>query len=276
MKNRVLIVDDDEQLLDILAILLETENYVAVKCVSGRETMQALRENTDENTGAQGEGFSAVLLDLRLGRENGLDLLPQIRELEPHVPIFMMTAHGDVDSAVAAFGHGANGYIKKPFEEGQLLQQLNQAVEAYSLKRSLKRFSRETSNDGASSATVRSLIPSRDPLMLQLLERVGTAARVSSNVVIIGESGTGKELIARALQLRGTSGNFDRVRAFRACQRCVHGCEGKSFRTFRASPRRDVVSGRNRRCAALHSSQALARDSGARSSSVGFEVADQD
>jgi two-component system, NtrC family, response regulator GlrR len=201
MKNRVLIVDDDEQLLDILAILLETENYVAVKSVSGRETMQALREN-------QNDGFSAVLLDLRLGKESGLELLPKIRETDPNVPIFMMTAHGDVDSAVAAFGQGANGYIKKPFEEGQLLQQLNQAVDAYSLKRSLKTFSekrrsRENSEQEASAVTVRSLIPSRDPLMLQLLERVGTAARVSSSVVIIGESGTGKELIARALHYCG-------------------------------------------------------------------------
>jgi two-component system response regulator GlrR len=195
---RILIIDDDEQLLDILAILLETENYEVVKCTSGRETMLALSESE------RGVAFSAVLLDLRLGNESGLDLLPKIREQEPNVPVFMMTAHGDVDSAVSAFGLGAHGYIKKPFEEGLVLQQINQAVEAYSLKRALNRLSRSgLKSSAAGSVTVESLIPCRDPLMLELLDRVATAARVSSNVVIKGESGTGKELIARALHFCG-------------------------------------------------------------------------
>ena len=69
--SRILIIDDDEQLLDILAILLETENYEVVKCTSGRETMLALSESD------KGVPFSAVLLDLRLGNESGLDLLPK-------------------------------------------------------------------------------------------------------------------------------------------------------------------------------------------------------
>ena len=92
MREKVLIIDDDEQLADILSILLESEGYevtTAATAAGGWEAFQRMEP-------------SLVLLDLRLGSDSGLELLPRLRERDPHVPIFMITAHGDVDSAVEA------------------------------------------------------------------------------------------------------------------------------------------------------------------------------
>lgn len=195
IKESILIVDDDEQLSEVLALSLEAEGYGVVTHAS---SVPALRElaRTD---------FSLVLLDLRLGEENGLDILPRIREIDSNVPVLMITAHGDVDSAVDAFRFGGNGYIRKPFQEGLLKSQISQSIEAFRLKRQLLALRLQTKDND-----VRSIFRSRDPIMEPVLKRIAIAAQVNSNVVVTGESGTGKELAARALHACGprSSGPF--------------------------------------------------------------------
>jgi two-component system response regulator GlrR len=192
MQDLIWLIDDDEQLADILSLTLETQGYDV--CVS-RSSEQALGILADRD---RIQNASAVLLDLRLADQDGLTLLPKLREELPEAPIFIITAHGDVDSAVEAFTLGANGYIRKPFEEGELTQKLRQAIDQYRLKRELRSL-RMRSNADENIPRVSDLIPSRDPAMAQLLKKVELAANVMSNCVIHGESGTGKELVARAL-----------------------------------------------------------------------------
>lgn len=193
--DKILIIDDDEQLTDILSVLLESEGYATQVCATGIAASRAFAEET----------LSLALLDIRLGEEDGLALLPRLREIDPNVPILMITAHGDVESAVESFKSGASGYIRKPFEEGHLKAQISQAIEKYRLKRDLRAF--RITRDGTD---VRSIFRSRDLVMEPTLQRIATAARVSSNVVITGESGTGKELVAKALHACGprASGPF--------------------------------------------------------------------
>ncbi|MBC7691008.1 MAG: sigma-54-dependent Fis family transcriptional regulator [Methylotenera sp.] len=187
-KKSILVIDDDEQITDILTLVLENEGWSTQVAHSDEQALALARAGR----------FHLMLLDLRLGEVSGLDVLPQLRELAPEVPIFMITAHGDVDSAVNAFNLGANGYIKKPFVEGALVAQIAQAMESYCLKLEV--------NSGVPIAQVddvRSLVRSRDPVMDPLLKRIATAAQINSNVVISGESGTGKELVAKALHQFG-------------------------------------------------------------------------
>jgi two-component system response regulator GlrR len=192
MKDRIWLIDDDEQLTDILSLTLETHGYlVEVSRSSGQALDLLQRRETIQDS-------SAVLLDLRLADQDGLTLLPRIREELPEVPVFIITAHGDVDSAVEAFTLGASGYFRKPFEDGELTEKLRQAIDQYRLKQEVQVLrSRALANENL--PRVADLIPSRDPAMGPLLKKVEMAANVMSNCVIHGESGTGKELVARAL-----------------------------------------------------------------------------
>jgi two-component system response regulator GlrR len=193
MQDRIWLIDDDEQLADILSLTLETQGY---EVEVSRSSAQALTLLSDRE---RVQRTSAVLLDLRLADQDGLTLLPRIREELPEAPVFIITAHGDVDSAVEAFTLGANGYFRKPFEEGELKTKLRQAIDQYRLKREVQSLRSRSTTEADTLPRVTDLIPSRDPSMAPLLKRVEMAAFVMSNCVIQGESGTGKELVARAL-----------------------------------------------------------------------------
>jgi two-component system response regulator GlrR len=186
---RILVVDDDEQIADILGLRLEAEGYGVDTCGTVTRALDLLARNH----------YSLVLLDLRLRDGNGVESLPRLREVDADVPVFIITAHGDVDSAVQAFSRGANGYIRKPFQEGDLRLQIAQAVEGYRTRLEVQRL-RRLMGDGRELDRI---ILSRDPVMKRFLDQVRTASAASTNVVIYGESGTGKELVARALHEMG-------------------------------------------------------------------------
>jgi two-component system, NtrC family, response regulator GlrR len=183
--SMILLIDDDEELSEILCLSLESSGFAVRHCTNSADALILIRTHS----------FSLVLLDLRLGEENGLDLLPKLRDHDSEVPIFILTAHGDVNSAVEAFTLGGNGYIQKPFQEGQLKYRITQAIDNYQMRKQLR-----APQSAATGATdVRSIVRSVDPLMEPLLQRIEIAAQVTSNVLISGDSGTGKELVARAL-----------------------------------------------------------------------------
>jgi two-component system response regulator GlrR len=189
MSDRILLVDDDEQLSEILALVLESEGYRVDSCSTPVQALELLTQ----------EAFSLVLLDLRLAEFDGLELLPKLKEVCPDIPVIMISAHGDLDSAVDAFRLGAANFIRKPFQEGTLKAQVAQAIGCYRVKNEIRAFS-----DLAPIEGVRGILKSHDPAMDTVLRKVAIAAQVTSSVVIHGESGTGKELVARALHQCGT------------------------------------------------------------------------
>ncbi|MEW6057391.1 MAG: sigma-54 dependent transcriptional regulator [Bdellovibrionota bacterium] len=196
LRPRILVVDDDEQIADILTLRLESEGYRVDTCSSVGPALEKLACNQ----------YSLILLDLRLQGENGVESLPRFRDIDSEVPIFIITAHGDVDSAVQAFSMGANGYIRKPFQEGALRLQISQAIESYHMKLEvarLRRLIQEGETEVSKDELLDQLILTRDPTMQRFLEQVRIASSISSNVVVYGGSGTGKELVARALHQMG-------------------------------------------------------------------------
>jgi len=182
----VLIIDDEAAIRESLQTLLELEGYDVEAAADGEEGLARLGERP----------FDLVLLDLALPDRNGLELLPEIRAIDPQLSIIMITAYGTVEDAVRAMQSGANNFLQKPWDNEKLLADVRAAVsrrrteeENIQLKRALKqRYNFE------------SIVGKSEP-MLKIFDLVGQVAPSRSTVLLQGESGTGKELIAKALHL---------------------------------------------------------------------------
>jgi DNA-binding NtrC family response regulator len=188
---RILIADDQPEVLEALRLLLKGEGFGTESTDSPRRILAALE--TSE--------FDALLMDLNYTRDTtsgreGLDLLARIREMDPTLPVVVMTAWGSVDGAVEAMRRGARDYLEKPWENARLLTTLRTQIE---LGRALRKSRLlEGENRLLRKGNVPDLIaesPAMKPV-LRLLEQVGPS---DSNVLITGAHGTGKEVIARRL-----------------------------------------------------------------------------
>lgn len=185
--SHVLIVDDDPELCELLELRLEHARYRVTAVSTAHVALERLaREHVD-----------AVLLDLRLRDADGLDVLTQIQQRAPDVPVLILTAHGTIETAVESMRRGAYGFITKPFHDHELLQKLGHATENAALRREvagLRRIVGATGEDAQLIGTSGALTRARD-----IIARI---APTEVTVLITGESGTGKELAARSLHAR--------------------------------------------------------------------------
>ena len=188
---RVLVADDDADVLAAIRLLLKGEGFEVETATSPAQALAAL-ESRD---------FDAALLDLNYARDTtsgreGLELVEQLRALDPTLPVVVMTAWGSVDGAVAAVRRGARDYVQKPWDNARLLQTLVTQVElgrALRVGQRLEHENRLLRRSGSPEMIAES--PAMRPV-LELLARVGPS---DANVLITGEHGTGKELVARIL-----------------------------------------------------------------------------
>jgi two-component system, NtrC family, response regulator GlrR len=180
----VLVVDDDVELCELLALRLEAKGYRLSACHGVRSAIHYLgREHVD-----------SVLLDLRLGDGDGFEVLEAIRKRSPDVPVIVLTAHGSIETAVDAMQRGAFGFLTKPFLDHDLLQKLKHATESCRLRREVAGLRRIV---GATSEDARLLGVS--PAIEQVREMIARVAPTEATVLVLGESGTGKELVARSI-----------------------------------------------------------------------------
>ncbi len=193
---RALIADDQREVREALRLLLKSEGFETVLAASPAEVMQAVTSRE----------LDVALLDLNYSRDTtsgreGLDLLGRLRDLDPTLPVVVMTAWASIDLAVAAMRHGARDFLEKPWENQRLLAVLRTQVELAQALRHGRRLEAENEllrrAGGAAAGSARVIAES--PAMrkvVELVERVGPSA---ANVLITGENGTGKGLVARAL-----------------------------------------------------------------------------
>lgn len=182
----VLIIDDEAEIRESLQTLLEFEGYDVETAANGAQGISRLGDRP----------FDLVLLDLALPDRNGLELLPEIRTLDPQIAVIMITAYGTVEDAVRAMQSGAANFLQKPWDNEKLLADVRAVVarrraeeENIQLKRALKqRYNFEN-------------IVGKSEVMLKIFDLVAQVAPSRSTVLLQGESGTGKELIAKALHL---------------------------------------------------------------------------
>src|SRR5579864_9320208 len=183
-KGSILVIDDEAEIREGLELLLKTEGYAVTMADTGQSGLSRLGE----------QPYDLLLLDVSLPDRNGIELLKDIRRLNPNLPIVLITAYGSIEMARAAFKSGALDYITKPWSNDELLAQVAQAVESHRLREEnvqLKRALKQRFNFPN--------IIGKSEKMLSLLDLVAQVAPSRSTVLNSGESGTGKELIAKAI-----------------------------------------------------------------------------
>ncbi|MBI2987004.1 MAG: sigma-54-dependent Fis family transcriptional regulator, partial [Deltaproteobacteria bacterium] len=183
---KILVVDDDRNLVELMKMRLESANY---------EVATALREE-DAIEAVKARPFDLSIVDLRLADRDGILLMQELHSINPEMPVIILTAHGSIESAVEAMKRGAYSYLTKPFEPRDLLLQIEKALEKRRLTAEVKRLKGllEEKYDFSN-------IVAKSEKMQRVLETVSRIAQTDSTVYIHGESGTGKELIAKAIHI---------------------------------------------------------------------------
>ncbi len=176
------IVDDDQSIRFVLEKALMREDLPTRSFTHPREVLQALDGVTPE------EGPQVLVSDIRMPGGSGLDLLSQVKARLPGLPVIIMTAYSDLDSAVSAFQGGAFEYLPKPFDLTKAIELIRRAVE-------------ESQREQTSATNVDSTpeMLGQAPAMQDVFRAIGRLSQSNVTVMITGESGSGKELVARAL-----------------------------------------------------------------------------
>jgi len=183
-RARILIVDDEPDMVENCARILKREGYECLTANDGRRALEIL-ESTQPDL---------LLTDLKMPGLDGMALLSRAHEVDAALPVIMITAFATIESAVAAVKEGAFDYLPKTFS----VDQLRVAVERAVRHRGLQVENRNLRDQLQQTLGLDNLI-GRSPAMTQVFELVKKAARSEANILVLGESGTGKELIARAI-----------------------------------------------------------------------------
>ena len=181
------IVDDDPSIRFVLEKALARENLATRSFTNPREVLEALSALPAGDPARQGP--QVLVSDIRMPGGSGLQLLEQVREQDPELPVIIMTAYSDLDSAVSAFQRGAFEYLPKPFDLPKAVALIRRAVEE---------SSREQVADEQRQPAMPEML-GQAPAMQDVFRAIGRLSQSQVTVLITGESGAGKELVARAL-----------------------------------------------------------------------------
>jgi len=184
VKARIAILDDEQRMVDIIAMVLRREGYEVATFTRPMAALATL----------ESQPFDLLLTDLKLPELSGVEVLRRARELEPELPVILITAHASVATAIDAMRAGAFDYVEKPFDNTELKTLVRRALDVNRLARENRYLRAELASRHPLDAIV-----AESPALHEVLDRVRRAARSPSTVLVSGESGTGKELIARAV-----------------------------------------------------------------------------
>ncbi|HEU5081349.1 MAG TPA: sigma-54 dependent transcriptional regulator [Opitutaceae bacterium] len=182
-----LVIDDDRVFREATCLLIEDEGHYAESAANSEVALSCLREDS----------FDAALLDLNLGRENGLTLLPQILKARPNLPVVMFSAQGSVKTAVQALHLGAVDFLEKPFTREQFHAVIARLQRFTQMGRQIEQLKQEVEEKQANA--IEPMFDFDTPAMKKVMDVLVRAAKTPASVLILGESGTGKSVAARAL-----------------------------------------------------------------------------
>ena len=180
----ILIVDDEKNYLTILSAVLEEEGFEVLTALGGQEALEIYKTSD----------LDLVVTDMKMPEMDGIELLENIKQLDPDLPVMMMTAHGTVDKAVEAMQKGAYTYILKPFDNERLTIYVNKAIAVYQVIKENRRL-----RDEVESQYRFGNIIGKSKAIHDVFETIQKVAPSGATVLIEGESGTGKELVAKSI-----------------------------------------------------------------------------
>ena len=180
--GKVLIVDDDNDLRAVVGDMLKEEGFEVSEAKDGVTALGAIKKNMPD----------AVLLDLKMPGLDGIEVMQEIRKIDPRIPVIIMTAHGDIPTAVEAIQKGAYDFTIKPPDFDKLIIALRRAVERRKLESEVKRFS------NALDLSLEQMFGS-SPAIKKIVDQITQVAGTNLSVIIQGETGTGKTFIANAI-----------------------------------------------------------------------------
>jgi two-component system, NtrC family, response regulator GlrR len=185
-RAKLLVVDDDRNLLEIIKMRLESLEY----------EVTAVRDEEEAKQAVTAQIFDLAVIDLQLTNQDGISLMEEIHLMSPGLPAIILTAHGSIETAVEAMKRGAYTYLTKPFDARELTLHVERALENRRLASEINRLKGLL----AERYDFQNIV-ARSEKMQRVLDAVARIAKMDSTVHIHGESGTGKELVARALHL---------------------------------------------------------------------------
>ncbi|MFA6878258.1 MAG: response regulator, partial [Fusobacterium sp.] len=187
MNKKVMIIDDEISICDSLEFALE-DKYEVMFTTDPYEGLEKIKENN----------IDVVLLDLKIGSINGVDILEKIKEYDKSISVIMMTAYGSIVSSVDAIKKGAFTYLTKPLNLEELYVSIEQTLEIRHLNKKVEYLSKELENKNNYQGII-----GKSESMKNVFSLVEKLKDVDLGVMITGESGTGKELIAKAIHYSG-------------------------------------------------------------------------
>jgi two-component system response regulator PilR (NtrC family) len=182
--EKILVVDDEQSLREVLSIMLKRAGYAVTSVADGEDAIEQIQK----------EIFDLVITDLRMPKVDGMEVLKAVKSTSPETVVLLITAFATADSAVEAMKQGAYDYLTKPFQVDEVQLIIRNALE----KRRLTTENMLLKREMASQSSFAQLV-GQSEAMQKVFDVVKKVADSKSNVLICGESGTGKELVARAI-----------------------------------------------------------------------------
>ncbi len=186
MTARILVVDDDENLLKSVKKILVLEQYSVDTLINPLKINEYLESHT----------YHCLLLDVRMPVMSGLDVLKNVLQKFPALPVVMISGQSDIDTAVHAIKEGAYDFIQKPIDPDRLFVAVKNAIQRHHLQEMSDSIFRELQDQFS--------IIGRSPALKNIVQQIKEVSNTPAKVLIIGESGTGKELVAHAIHFDST------------------------------------------------------------------------
>lgn len=179
-KQKILIVDDDPNVLEVLTARLTSAGFAVIKANNAEKALNHVRERQ----------LDVIISDMKMPNMSGMDLFLEVRAINPSLPVLFLTAYGTIPDAVRAVKAGAVDYLVKPFDGLELIKKLRGVI---------AKKSKATPAEESLPENDDNLMVSKNPQMRDLFKMVNKVAASNVNILILGESGTGKEYIARGI-----------------------------------------------------------------------------